>query len=318
MRLHWPFKAREALSEAVERADVLVHSGGGIINDEFIPNALQRLDLIDKATTAGKPTAMFSQGIGPIGDAVLATKAAKVLPSVNHISLRESVGSLPTLLSLGVNASRITATGDDAIALAYPRRAIDLGEALGVSIRLARYAGLSSTDRVLLESLRTALVSGAETQNATLASIPIAADDHISLRVLMKDGMGSASTTFEKKNLTEVLQSVSRCRVIVSGSYHAAVFALSQGIPAICLVRSGYYAQKFLGLADQFGEGCEVLFMDEKRFGERLNESIAKSWNRASRTRPLLLDAARRQTEASTAAYQRFFEIVGVRKIGSS
>ena len=48
-----------------------------------------------------------------------------------------------------------------------------------------------------------------------------------------------------------IIKRIGRCRVVVTGSYHVAVFALSQGIPAICLANSEYYEIKFRGLADQ-------------------------------------------------------------------
>jgi polysaccharide pyruvyl transferase WcaK-like protein len=51
--------------------------------------------------------------------------------------------------------------------------------------------------------------------------------------------------------------------VVVAGSYHAAVFALSQGIPVVALVKSPYYVNKMVGLGDQFGAGCEIVRLDE-------------------------------------------------------
>ena len=40
---------------------------------------------------------------------------------------------------------------------------------------------------------------------------------------------------------------VADCRVIVTGSYHAAVFGLARGVPAVCLTRLSYYDAKFAG-----------------------------------------------------------------------
>ena len=49
------------------------------------------------------------------------------------------------------------------------------------------------------------------------------------------------------------ITTIARCRLVVTGSYHAALFALSMGVPAIGIATSRYYEDKFLGLADQFG-----------------------------------------------------------------
>lgn len=310
IRLRWPTRSKDALLRALVRADVVVHSGGGVINDEFSPYAMERLDLMEKAVAAGKITAMFSQGIGPINQTQLASKAAKVLPSVNFITLRESVGSYPILISMGVDPSRIDATGDDSIALAYPRRAEDLGSDLGVNIRFARYAGLSPDDGKVLDRLRSSLVKVAESHGAALIPIPISEDDCQSIRVLLKDVTRSLDSTCEERNLSKVLDRVSRCRVVITGSYHAAVFALSQGNSAVCLAGSEYYAQKFLGLADQFGDGCQVMFLDELHIGEQLEAVVDNSWRQAAGHRSQLLQTARQQIAAAEAAYRRFIHLV--------
>src|SRR5262245_1387652 len=55
--------------QALARADLVVHSGGGVINDtsrpfETLSNTI--LDLFALAVRHGKATAMFGQGLGPI------------------------------------------------------------------------------------------------------------------------------------------------------------------------------------------------------------------------------------------------------------
>ncbi|MBE7554317.1 MAG: polysaccharide pyruvyl transferase family protein [Anaerolineales bacterium] len=81
-----------------------------------------------------------------------------------------------------------------------------------------------------------------------------------------------------------------RCRVVVAGAFHAAVFALAQGIPAIGLVRTKEYSIKFGGLVDQFSPGCQLLSMDDEQLPEKLAEAIAKAWESADRLRPQLLE----------------------------
>ena len=39
----------------------------------------------------------------------------------------------------------------------------------------------------------------------------------------------------------QMIRKIQRCRLIVTGSYHPAVFALAKGIPAIALVKSVTY-----------------------------------------------------------------------------
>ena len=61
----------------------------------------------------------------------------------------------------------------------------------------------------------------------------------------------------------DVFEQIGFCRVLITGSYHAGVFALAQGVPSICVAQSQYYVDKFVGLADQFGEGCRVIQLQE-------------------------------------------------------
>ena len=99
-----------------------------------------------------------------------------------------------------------------------------------------------------------------------------------------------------------VIRRVGECRVVVTGSYHAGVFALSQGIPVVGLSRSDYYTDKFLGLADQFGSGCRLVPLDEP-LDEALPARIIELWREAEALRPDLLAAASRQVEEGREAY---------------
>ena len=104
-----------------------------------------------------------------------------------------------------------------------------------------------------------------------------------------------------------------RCRIVVTGSYHAGVFALSQGIPVVCLAKSHYYIDKFLGLADQFRAGCQLVFLNQEALSERFLDSIEKAWESAEDTRLPLLEAADRQVEMSRKAYKRLYELVSTK-----
>ncbi|NJR75723.1 MAG: polysaccharide pyruvyl transferase family protein [Scytonema sp. CRU_2_7] len=109
------------------------------------------------------------------------------------------------------------------------------------------------------------------------------------------------------------MEQIGRCRVVVTGSYHAGVFALAQGIPIMGLAKSEYYADKFLGLADQFGVGCEVIFLHEQEFATKLVDSIDRALESAEQLRPQLLEAAKEQVELGHTAYKRVYELVNSR-----
>jgi polysaccharide pyruvyl transferase WcaK-like protein len=158
----------------------------------------------------------------------------------------------------------------------------------------------------------------AHQENVPLIPIPIAhgfykgfmETDSASIRQLL---MGYDDTSDGGETIDtplKVIEQVGRCRTVVTGSYHAGVFALSQGIPVVCLAKSQYYVDKFLGLADQFGVGCEVLLLNDKSIQEKLLASIKKSWHLSAQLRPQLLESAQQQIESGHLAYKRLYEIV--------
>jgi polysaccharide pyruvyl transferase WcaK-like protein len=96
---------------------------------------------------------------------------------------------------------------------------------------------------------------------------------------------------------------------MVTGAYHAAVFALSQGIPVVALTSSTYYDDKFLGLAGMFGTGLELVRLDDDDLAERLPAAIRAAWARAPEARSALLTSAAEQITASRQVFERVCDL---------
>ncbi len=303
---------------AVREADLVVVNGAGILTDAFRDNALGILATLDLAIHHKIPTAMFGQGVGPIEGAELRRPAAEVLPRVNLIGVRESRSSVPLLTSLGVRPSRIVVTGDDAIEMAYADDGQRRGQAraIGVNVRIAPY---SNVGRELLTAVRQALDEASRSHDACLIPIPIAHHgggmDVDTLRELLSgtssvDDGGAALDTPQR-----VIARIGECRVVVTGSYHGAVFALAQGIPVVALARSQYYVDKMTGVMQQFGGGCNVLELNEHddhaALVARLRTAIDRAWADADRLRAPLLASARDQIARGRRAYARCRLLLG-------
>jgi colanic acid/amylovoran biosynthesis protein len=305
--LHW-----------LRQADVVALTGGGALTDAFSVKASQIFDTLGMAARRGRRdgrpiTAIFGQGFGPLDDPALRRLAADVLPQIDLIALRESPGSRPLLSELGVRADRIVLTGDDAIELAFEQRPSTVGSALGVNVRVAYYA---RTDASTLGVVKQAVVAAARRHGAAFVPVPISRQrggtqphnaeqsDAASIRGLLADVALDRTGWREPDSPAAVIREVGRCRVVVTGSYHGAVFALAQGIPAIGLAGSPYYRAKFVGLAEQFDGGVQMVEMGPAGWGQRLEAAIDDAWQAAERLRPRLLDAAARQVELSRQAYQ--------------
>jgi colanic acid/amylovoran biosynthesis protein len=110
-----------------------------------------------------------------------------------------------------------------------------------------------------------------------------------------------------------LIEQAARCRIVVTGAYHAAVFALAQGVPVVCLANSPYYSAKFQGLQDQFGPAVEIIQLTEPDFTHTLAAAMERSWTSATTVRSSLLQSAARQVERSREAYRLVKDLIGSR-----
>jgi polysaccharide pyruvyl transferase WcaK-like protein len=301
--------------DAFFAADLVLLSGGADINDSFRNFAMTLLDGMAMAFRRGIQTAILGQGFGPIRDPNLFARAKVVLPSVGIICCRESRAGVPLLYSLGVSPNRVITTGDDAIELAYEARAKKLGTGIGVNLRVVDYSQVSSN---IIEKIRPVIHHSARKHSAPLVPIPIALNNRESdpraIRQILEGYDDASDGGQDLKSPLEVIRRIGGCRVVVTGSYHAGVFALSQGVPVVGLAKSAYYVDKFLGLADQFGSGCQVIFLDDEQLCGKLTNAIDIAWRSADHVRLQLLESARKQMALGHDAYQRLYELVTVTK----
>lgn len=320
IRRRWPswyesilrMKAKALVNtEVLANTDMLIVSGGGFIADVFPGQAWPVLERMAAAIRQNVPFALVGQGIGPLRDPALLQKAREVLPHAKLVAVRETIYSLPLLLDIGVARASITATGDDAIEPAYALRSENPGTMLGVNFRVADYAGITQGD---VDSLRAPMRAVASRLETEMVALPVcivdsaeSSSDTAVVRQIV-DPRGSADPV--PLTPAALIERIRNCRVVVTGSYHAAVFALAQGIPAICVFNTEYYGNKFRGLADEFGDGCRLVDKGQAGFVEVLIASIETMWALADEMRPSLLRAAAAQIAAGDEAYSRLADIL--------
>jgi colanic acid/amylovoran biosynthesis protein len=260
-------------------------------------------------------TVMVGQGIGPLEDAELRKRAGEVLPKLDYLLIREEKLTRPLLDSLGVPPEKVLMTGDDAIEPAYRARKEGLGNGIGLSLRVAAYTDFN---RAHIHAIRPVILAAAEKYKAELISAPIDSNDADKEYVAeLMQGYGRTSSSWRKfESTSSVIRRISRCRIMITGTFHGAVFAISQGIPVIGLANSVEYRNKISGLAAEFGaEGCQVLMLKDENLEENLRKAIEFAWSSAERLRPQLLEAAQRQIEMGHDAYQKIFSLVEARKL---
>ena len=294
--------AARKFADALFSADLLVLSGCGMITDAFCLNALRVLDTFEAAIRCGIPTVMLGQGFGPIQGEKLFRRAAQVLPRVGAIFIRESSASLPLLQKLGVPEEKTFLTGDDAVEFAFREKRAASGGCLGVNLRLASYASLNAD---ILGTVRMTLAEKARLHRTTLTGVPILIGQGNSDVQTLRQLIGGEGSGEDLDTPLKAVRQISNCRVVVTGSYHAGVFALARGIPIVGIVQSDYYRDKFYGLASEFGEGCTVLRADDAEFSKKLGTASDELWMRADDLKTNMLSAAERQVSAAQTAYAR-------------
>jgi polysaccharide pyruvyl transferase WcaK-like protein len=299
---------------SVTSSDMVIATGGGYINDTFKWHTYPKLETIDLGVKFKKITALLGQGIGPVSDKRLDQQMRAVLPNVDLISLREKRTSLPILIKQGIPLSKIITTGDDAIEMAYRETPPVIGNLVGVNLRTATYAGI---DAQITNDIKEIL--HVFTQRHKVKYIPIAISNHENgedkeaIAKIIKTQEIDFNALDMIDSPVKVIKCIGKCRIVLTGSYHAGVFALSQGIPVVGLAKSQYYKVKFQGLADQFNGGCITVLLDDPQRKEMLLNSLEKSWIQSHSMRSVLLDAAQKQIESGRLIYERLRELAVLR-----
>jgi colanic acid/amylovoran biosynthesis protein len=295
--------------QAVRAADLMVASGGGYLTDTWWWHAAGVLSLLSLAQRLGKPTAMFGQGIGPMTRRLLRAQSRAVLPGLVLLGLREDPAGRPLAVSLGASPEALRLTGDDAFEHSSTRGvAAAGGRVLGVNLRVAGYAGVGPA---------TAAAVGATVREvaaelgAALAGLPVSrypADaDAGALRALWPGEGGQGGVAVEDFSTPEALAAAAaRCRAVVTGSYHAAVFSLAAGVPAVCVAKSRYYDAKFGGLAAQFPGACFTVSLDGADPAARLRAAVHDAWQVPEASRAAAAGAAAGLRDAGREAYTEF------------
>ncbi|WP_432825467.1 polysaccharide pyruvyl transferase family protein [Dactylosporangium sp. CA-092794] len=299
----------DALLDPVRRADVVVSTGGGFVNDSFRLHAAGVLNLLAAAQRLGRPTAMFGQGIGPLTSRPVLRRARLVLPRLRTLGMREPT-SAAMLRAMGVPARVMSVTGDDALALAGAGRAAAVGTALGVNVRVTRYTGMDSAVVQRLRREVTRFAAAEVAPGGRVVSLPISRHGDEDLRAtesVLPELPAVESVSADIHSPAQLADAVAGCRAVLTSSYHAGVFALARGIPVVGLSRSSYYDLKFEALRVLFPDGaCNTVRLDAHDWPDTLADRLSHAWHAPYELRTDITAAAARMADSSQRLYERF------------
>ena len=308
-----PNLASNGFGEHIATADLIVVTGMGGINDAFSGPADSLATVLEWGQTLAKPVALFSQGLGPLTPGPLFDKWKKILSRATLISLRENTFGPSLLDRMGTDRTLYFVTGDDSIELvlatgsAMPTSA----DKVGFCLRVAPYSGI---DFALLQSVGATVCSVARDWRMDVVPVPISLNpgesDLVSYRRVVRHGPLPLWARSEYLSPAEVIKEVSGCQLMITGSYHAAVFALAQGIPVVAISASEYYDFKFKGLMHQFDAAAAGVVLRDPFSVSRLRNTIERLLSARLTGAAALVQSARAQAALGSDAYRRLGDLL--------
>jgi polysaccharide pyruvyl transferase WcaK-like protein len=306
---------QDADRRMLQGVDLYVATGSPCMPGSCPENAMRALDRLETAAGLGITTAMVSQGLGSLDDAQLRARARAVFPLVDLIFTRDLGAELPLLRSMDVDPSRVVFTGDDGIELAYEGRAPIRGTGIGIGLQTADYAGEADAH---VETIRRVVQEAAKRHNAKLIPLRVSSTSHEQdrrrLRLLTGSQWHGHCRLRRLDPPIRLVKTIQCCRVVVTSAFHPAVFALAQGIPAVCLATSPANQDMFTGLARQFGPGCQVVCLDDESSPQALAKAIDTAWHAAYEVHSVLLSSAVRHIRMGRSAYRQLYELIESRQ----
>ena len=161
---------------------------------------------------------------------------------------------------------------------------------------------LGTVCKEILKSLDTSAVS-------LPVSIEAESGDSIAIETLLGGDVDASHDT--DLSVEGLLERIATCRIVVTGSYHAGVFALSQGIPVVALCSSDYYRHKMQGLALQFpSEAIRCVDLQGDDYERLLSESVHSAWTMSTADRLAIHTRAGAIAELCASRWSEFADLV--------
>lgn len=298
-----PRMSPSVLLREIRRCDGLISGGGSLLQDatgwKTIPYYTGVLTL---AQMLGKPTFIYSQGVGPVNRGWLFAPIRRVMNKSKYVSVRDAE-SAALLGRIGVAQERIEVVPDPVMGLPLPEGAVVAAKAaandlpiIGVSLRHWRKDGAD------LERAAAALAALASRRAVRFRFLPFhTPDDAVTSQVvidrLKSIGIGGsvAELAAPGDDPQQMLLEVSRCDMMFGMRLHALIYAANQRVPLIGLSYDPKIDQFLnrLGLTsvgtteqldpEQFASSADSLLNDLDGWRTRHGEAIDRLKREAQR-----------------------------------
>lgn len=230
---------------ALRECDGLISGGGSLLQDATSAKTIPYYTGVLKlAQLLGKPTFIYSQGIGPVQRRWMDPLIRHVMRRSSYISVRDPE-SAELLGRMGVDRSRIEVVPDPVMAMPLPETATAIGASepladaarvpeIGVSVRYWR------KDRADLDRIAAALATLARSREVRLRFLPFHLPDDPEASAYVMERLGAiGSSTAElvaaEEDPQRMLLTVSQCDLLVGMRLHALIYAANQSVPLLGL-----------------------------------------------------------------------------------
>jgi polysaccharide pyruvyl transferase WcaK-like protein/GT2 family glycosyltransferase len=275
--------------------DCVLFAGGGNLTDQFTELTARRAAVAAAALDHGLPYVMSGQGVGPVAsrtEAMVALLAA----GAQRFGVRDPL-SAACVRGLPLGCASVDLVGDDSLGLARPGQdevdtvLQEIGvppglPLLGFHAREAGYVGCCRDDLLAAAAQADELAAAA---GQAVLCIPINTQPwapEFPLLAGLVSGLKRRRARWfllDCRDRVGLIAAVAgRCEAIVSHSYHLALFALTQGVPAVLRAATPYYRFKADGLRQFFGIAGEVALSgdtDVRALARQIQSMTEQPWS---------------------------------------
>lgn len=256
------------LDEFCARFDGLHMVGGGYLTDTFPDLLLQMFCLAQTFSKQGKPILLTGQQVGPFRSRILRAHTRRLLTGARFTGLREPTHSVELCREFHLDPKRFQVMGDDSFGLpcaseaeisaCLAKHGLEAGKFLAFNVRVGPYAAGHKEYLHLVARLAEGLARGFR---LPIVLVPIAFNENDSDDRSGEDLLNRTTHVEEQRIGSDELTPglvrglLGKAFGAIGVSYHFCIFALSQGIPAVCLHEGDYYSQKARGICGFWQDG---------------------------------------------------------------
>jgi len=243
--------------------DAMHFVGMGGFTDIFLKDVWHYCYMIYTLASQGKPVIFTGQQIGPFHSWLTKNLVQSSLRKAEFIGLREPTDSLVFCEQADLDSNRFAVMGDDSFGVPaadsehvksfLSRFGLSPGKFIAVNVRVGNYA---SSHAEYIQCIADLMSNLSQRYDLPVVVVPIALDIWDSdidsgYRLCEAVGGDRIQVLDKPEELTAALVKgiLGQAYAAVGVSYHFCTFALSQGVPAICIFDGDYYSQKARGLS---------------------------------------------------------------------